>query len=297
MKKIALLLSVILLISCILPAYADGAMAESDCVLDGEGRLVSYTGEYGEVLVIPSWVNGKSVEKLGEGLFEGKPVKTVYLNEEIKEIEANCFAGSTLSYIDIPASVKKIGDGAFKNCLYLNSITLEDADGIEFGKDVFAGDGFVSIAVTCTTDTDALSEKIRAAKGDDSFDFDVMHTGLIPSMVEKDIFGHSILVCEDCGFKGSAYLDDVKLPFTDVSDDAWYYPYVSTAYEFGILNGKSEGIFDPTANMTLAEAAKIAACIDMYYAYEIETLTAAEGEKWYQPYVDYWEPLKIDSQS
>ena len=286
MKKIALLLAIIMLTVLILPVYADGITDENDFVLDGDGCLVSYTGEYYEVLVIPSWVNGKSVEKLGEGLFQGKPVGTVYLNEEVKEIGANCFADSTLDYIDIPAGVTYIGDGAFKNCSKLNSMTI-GYDEIKFGKDALAGTGFLHIAVTCTMKLNDLHDRLIDAKGDENFTFDIMHTGLVESMVEKDMFGHSMMFCEDCGFKGSIYLDDVSVPFTDVSSDAWYYPYVSTAYEFGILNGKSADTFDPTANMTLAEAAKIAACIDMYYAYEIETLTAAEGEKWYQPYVDY----------
>ena len=43
-----------------------------------------------------------------------------------------------------------------------------------------------------------------------------MHTSLVESMTEKDIFGENMIYCEDCGFKGSKYLEDTPLPFADI---------------------------------------------------------------------------------
>ena len=88
------------------------------------------------------------------------------------------------------------------------------------------------------------------------------------------------------------YFDNIELPFEDVLENAWYYPYVSTAYEFGFLNGKSETLFDPNANMTLAEAAKIAACISLYFSDEGYSFEGGNG-KWYEPYVEYCYNSKI----
>ena len=97
-----------------------------------------------------------------------------------------------------------------------------------------------------------------------------------------------MIYCEDCGFKGSKYLDDNPLPFSDVSQDAWYYAYVQTAYNFGIINGKSETIFDPNAGLTCAEAAKIAAVIHNQKRYDGEKAEFQMlGENWYDVYVQY----------
>ena len=97
-----------------------------------------------------------------------------------------------------------------------------------------------------------------------------------------------MIYCEDCGFKGSKYLDDSPLPFSDVSQDAWYYAYVQTAYNFGIINGKSETIFDPNAGLTCAEAAKIAAVIHNQKRYDGEKAEFQMlGENWYDVYVQY----------
>ena len=50
-----------------------------------------------------------------------------------------------------------------------------------------------------------------------------------------------------------------ELPFTDIPADAWYYSDVKTAYESGLINGKGADTFAPEANMTYAEAVKLAA--------------------------------------
>lgn len=49
--------------------------------------------------------------------------------------------------------------------------------------------------------------------------------------------------------------DKPSLPFTDVPKDAWYYNDVLKAYLNGLLNGKSDTIFDPLAMPTRAELA------------------------------------------
>lgn len=48
-----------------------------------------------------------------------------------------------------------------------------------------------------------------------------------------------------------------KIPFTDVSEKTWYYDNIQLAYEYGLLNGKTENIFDPNAEITRAEMASL----------------------------------------
>jgi hypothetical protein len=45
--------------------------------------------------------------------------------------------------------------------------------------------------------------------------------------------------------------------FSDVLSEEWYYPYVSTAVNLGIVNGYNDGTFAPSAQVSRAEAMKM----------------------------------------
>ncbi|MBO7403611.1 MAG: SH3 domain-containing protein [Clostridia bacterium] len=76
------------------------------------------------------------------------------------------------------------------------------------------------------------------------------------------------------------------LPFTDVPEDAWYYGDVFAAYESGFINGRSATTFEPSANLTLAEVIKLAACVRQKTEEGAVTLENASGT-WYLSYVAY----------
>ncbi|MBQ3076329.1 MAG: S-layer homology domain-containing protein [Clostridia bacterium] len=75
------------------------------------------------------------------------------------------------------------------------------------------------------------------------------------------------------------------MPFTDIPAGAWYFDDVKNAYESGLINGKGADTFAPEANMTYAEAIKLAAC--MHQKYTTGSVTLVVGTPWYQTYVDY----------
>jgi hypothetical protein len=81
--------------------------------------------------------------------------------------------------------------------------------------------------------------------------------------------------------KTKTYVDG---QFTDVSNQ-WFAPYVQTAYEYGLINGKTPTTFEPQSNLKISEAIKLAACIHSIYYTGSATFT--EGTPWYQQYVDY----------
>jgi len=85
-----------------------------------------------------------------------------------------------------------------------------------------------------------------------------------------------------CTFCGHAELVN---PFTDVSENAWFYNDVLRAYGDGLINGKTKTTFAPDMNITYVEAIKLAAC--MYQKYTEGEVTLAVGNPWYQPYLDY----------
>lgn len=288
MKKISLLLVFTLLMLNCTAAYARWETFKS---ADGmyeytkNGVITAYYGE--EDAYFPSEIDGTKITEIGVMACFDLGLKFVSIADGIEIINTNAFEGCSTEYVYIPESVKEIGERAFANCANLTEVTLCSAD-TTFGYDVFMGTGYIKFDIPCTADEHMMYEKISDAKGGGDIEFASMHTALVESMEEKDIYGANMIYCNDCGFKGSKYLAATPLPFDDVSVDAWYYPYVHTAYEFGIITGKNETEFDPNAGLTCAEAAKIAAVIHDKSRYDREEQGfVLIGENWYDAYVSY----------
>jgi len=73
--------------------------------------------------------------------------------------------------------------------------------------------------------------------------------------------------------------------FTDLDVSQWYYTEVSSAYELSLMNGKGNGTFDPSGSVTVAEAIALAARMNSLY--QGGDGSFAQGEIWYQVYVEY----------
>ena len=88
------------------------------------GTITGYV-ESDTVVVIPSKINGFTVETIGHGAFERSAVTSVTIPDSVTAILdrafANCFQ---LTNISIPNSVTSIGFSAFEHCTSLKSITL-----------------------------------------------------------------------------------------------------------------------------------------------------------------------------
>jgi len=75
--------------------------------------------------------------------------------------------------------------------------------------------------------------------------------------------------------------------FSDVPSGQWYAEYASAAAGYGIMKGRADGTFAPDDEVTVAEAITMAARIYSISAGDGEKFTAASGEDWYTPYVNY----------
>ena len=82
--------------------------------------------------------------------------------------------------------------------------------------------------------------------------------------------------------KVNTFTDDV---FTDVNESDWFYDNVRSVYEYNLMLGKGDHIFDPESGVTLAETITIAARLHAMYYIGADVFTASEP--WYQTYVDY----------
>ena len=78
-------------------------------------------------VTIPSTVNGYTVIAVSWGAFRGcKNLTTVVLPNTIEIIKPYAFLSSSITSIDIPASVTTISSSAFASCSNLESVTLHD---------------------------------------------------------------------------------------------------------------------------------------------------------------------------
>lgn len=86
-------------------------------------------------------------------------------------------------------------------------------------------------------------------------------------------------------FGSAEVLSENISAFTDVSENSWYYDYVIFAVKKGLINGRSDSIYDPETNLSIAEAIKIAAC--MHQLYDTGSITLKNSLPWYDSYVKY----------
>lgn len=102
------------------------------------GMITGYVGT-DTVVVIPSKINGITVETIGHTAFRYSPVTSVTIPDSVTAILdrafANCFQ---LTNISIPNSVTSIGLSAFDGCTKLESITLPSSLRT-IGNSAFAG--------------------------------------------------------------------------------------------------------------------------------------------------------------
>jgi len=73
--------------------------------------------------------------------------------------------------------------------------------------------------------------------------------------------------------------------FTDVPADLWCADNVQTAYEYGIMGGKSDTYFDTASSVTVAQTI-VMAC-RLHSGYTGDGTEFSSGSPWYQPYLDY----------
>ncbi|MBR3422996.1 MAG: CotH kinase family protein [Clostridia bacterium] len=77
--------------------------------------------------------------------------------------------------------------------------------------------------------------------------------------------------------------------FSDVREDAWYYDYVSSACELGVMQGKGGGLFDPEGSSTRAEFVAVLMRLSGEEAGEVKEedlpFSDVRPDDWFAPYV------------
>ena len=101
------------------------AAATSKFYFDETTGTITKYAESDTVVVIPSKINGVTVETIGHGAFERSAVTSVTIPDSVTAILDRAFANcSQLTNISIPNSVTSIDFSAFEHCTSLKSVTL-----------------------------------------------------------------------------------------------------------------------------------------------------------------------------
>lgn len=89
---------------------------------------------------------------------------------------------------------------------------------------------------------------------------------------------------------GSPASSNIPIPFSDVSEDSWFRPYVQAAYAASLVSGTSPTTYSPDSSLTLAEAVTLAARI---YAENHKESVPTGGSPWYKAAYDYCVSKKV----
>lgn len=265
--------------------------------VNSSGVITGFTGT--DAFVPPDTVNGIKIKKISENLCKEKSAIWLLDTGAAEIVGDYAFYNSGLETVTIGENVKQIGMYAFADCSKLQTVYINCRDCVMGGSAFVNTPDDVVVIIPCTNDNrSALLDEFAAAKGSADFAYQIYH----PYDETQEVIGDDgkfVRKCAKCGevlLEGDGaeidygtdvdYGMDEMLPFTDVPFEAWYHNYVKVAYVCGIINGKSDVKFDPNANMTLAEAAKIAALVHKNQLGDITEIKQT-GPKWYSAYVNY----------
>lgn len=84
-----------------------------------------------------------------------------------------------------------------------------------------------------------------------------------------------------------------KAAFQDVAEDDWFSRWVSLVYSVGMMEGVGSGKFEPLRSLTVAEALRLAACLESRALQDDFHLQAVSGSAWYHSSVVYCEASGI----
>ncbi|MBR5479140.1 MAG: leucine-rich repeat protein [Clostridia bacterium] len=258
-----------------------GDRAFKDCVNLEKASIQGSIGIIGEELFsgctsLKSVNIPKGVTKIKERAFFGcAALEGVIFPNSLKVIEGQAFSGcASLVDVTIVNSIDEIGFNAFERCTGLTKVTILHKPFLQ--KNIFAG--CENLTIYCYNGSSA---KEYAAV------YDIPVVIATPQNVPpvSGGGGGDSKPKPKVGLVNFKVVNEYKSNFTDVKDTAWYFGDVKVAYEFDLVKGVAEDEFNPTGNISIAEAITLAARI--HSIYNTGKAEFVQGETWYQVYVDY----------
>ena len=197
-------------------------------------------------------------------LYPCKKTNTTYeIPDSITTIHDGAFSECySLTSIKIPNSVIYIENYAFSNCYTLTSVTISDGT-TSIGDYAFY---YCNNLTNITIPTSVTS-----------IGFDVFFAcENLTIHLRENSYAHTYAIENNL-----TYVIDSDLTFTDVKTTDWFYPYVKDAVKAGIVNGRSETIFDPKTVATYADTV-----VMMLRAMNISPDKTDTNSHWSEPYIN-----------
>ena len=215
-------------------------------------------------------------------------MKTVYINGLVLPSDggkvSDSYANATV-YFDKPDNTKKILEVEWKEVTADGRTNMmKDTDRFEQGKKYF-------LYMAIERGSDIFNESYDTGAIRTWYNADVYVNG------EKAYGGtgnETANLCPGNGVSfynyytctGSAPSVPTQQNYVDVSTTSWYFTYVNSATQMGLINGMSSTKYEPEGTLTLAQAVKLAACMNQLYTTGKVTLTNGSSE-WYESYAAY----------
>lgn len=107
----------------------------------------------------------------------------------------------------------------------------------------------------------------------------------------KSIYGQTLVAKWDTNGRSLVKTNSYHDNFKDVPKTAWYYDNVVASYAYGLMNGTSPGKFEPTKQVSAAQAITLAARLRKLYLTGNGSFPTSNP--WYKSYADYAISQKI----
>lgn len=200
LKKIVIGLSALILLSGMMPdigvqheLYAEETTSVQETVLSSKaknGKTYVTGGKTGNELVVPSKLNGKTIEGVGDSAFlNSNAVQKLSFESGVKTIGSyafeNCRNLKTVTFSD---SISKIGEGAFSWCRSLKTVKLPEGLTVISRKTFYRCSGLESVVIPSSVTT-IQSEAFKNCSSLKEIEFE---NGSKISSIAKDAF-------DDCG--------------------------------------------------------------------------------------------------
>ena len=259
-----------------------GAFAFKDCIslekasIQGNIGIIE-EGLFSGCFALKSVNIPHGVTKIQEdAFFRCAALEGVIFPSTLKIIGNRAFFGcASLVDVTIVDNVKEIGFNAFEQCTGLTKVTILHKPFL--AKHAFAG--CENLTIYCYNDSSA-KEYAEA----NNIPVVIISKPQNTAPVSGGGGGDS-KPKPKAGLTNFKKVNEYAMNFTDVKENAWYFGDVKTSYELDLVKGISADKFNPTGDISIAEAITLASRI--HSIYNTGKAEFVQGEIWYQVYVDY----------
>lgn len=231
-KQKIILVSVLVVVAVVLIAVggyfiavfssSSGQRSSGGFTYDVDGKtvtIISYTGSDATVTV-PAKIGGRRVAKIAKGAFASSKATSLVFDDEIAQItfEDECFKGqTTLTYVQLPSSLKEIPESCFEDCTALEHIVLPS------GVTTIGAGAFEGCTSLTYTGNDSTKKVVTLPEDLTSLGNSAFKDC---SKISNVVFGSRIRTITKSAFEGCTQLSKIDFgtesAITKIDDKAFY---------------------------------------------------------------------------